>query len=431
MKKNNMIDAINNIDGDLIENYFRTEEKLVQVKTKKREPMWIKWVSIAACFCLFLSLAVVFLNRYSYSPPVYENAYLSASDVAKIFPRMNESGATSSYLKVYRPEDKPFKFDPLPTDEYINIYKINELSKKLSKEELNNLAGNVMPKLTTALGTSAGSFEKSEYDHDDSITVSYRQNGMTLDFEQTSGEKDYGLNFSRNRVWICNSSLPLTLNGKNVQVDQRLSEEEMLASIEWVRDILFEVFDCSFESVEVIYYCGEKHKYGVENISIYYYNNKSGDGCIGDHISLHFDNYANSSSEVESADIMRQCSISYYSYRIPIDEYYTVEAKSKLISLETAEELLANGYVFGDHFCPMCMAAQDKVSFDKYDYVSFEYVTDYYGDPARSIPFYAFYKKIGTSENGNIIYAKTYVCAVEVSGLKEYYRNQKDDHRFF
>ncbi len=139
--------------------------------------------------------------------------------------------------------------------------------------------------------------------------------------------------------------------------------------------------------------------------------------------------HANSSSETVSTDIIDKCSITYYSCRIPIDEYYTVEAKCKLISLETAEELLANGYVFGCHACPICMAAQDKVSFDKYDHVSFEYFGDYFGDPARSIPFYVFYKKIGTSENGNIIYAKTYVCAIEVSGLKEYYDAQKDNHK--
>ena len=44
------------------------------------------------------------------------------------------------------------------------------------------------------------------------------------------------------------------------------------------------------------------------------------------------------------------------------------------------------------------------------------------------IPFYAFYKEIGTSKNGNTIYAKTYVPAIEISGLEEYFERQKDNH---
>ena len=45
--------------------------------------------------------------------------------------------------------------------------------------------------------------------------------------------------------------------------------------------------------------------------------------------------------------------------------------------------------------------------------------------------FYAFYKKNGTSENGNEIYAKTYVAAIEVSGYKSYFKKQKDNHQNF
>ena len=44
------------------------------------------------------------------------------------------------------------------------------------------------------------------------------------------------------------------------------------------------------------------------------------------------------------------------------------------------------------------------------------------------MPFYAFYKKIGTAKNGNTIYAKTYVCAIETSGLDEYFEAQSKNH---
>ena len=55
-----------------------------------------------------------------------------------------------------------------------------------------------------------------------------------------------------------------------------------------------------------------------------------------------------------------------------------------------------------------------------------DYSTNY---PTGGVPFYAFYKKIGTAENGNICYAKTYVAAIEVSGYKEYFESQKNYHK--
>ncbi len=252
---------------------------------------------------------------------------------------------------------------------------------------------------------------------------------MLLEFEQENGNSDYGTAFSNNSVWVYNQQQPIYLNGKLLSIDQRQSEEEIIESLVWVRDILFDVFGRSFDSVEVVFDYGRTHEYGAENIDVYYYD-KTDDIRIGDYIYLNFDNYANSSSETESADIITNCSIKYYSYRKPMSEAFSVEAKCKLISLEEAEELLENGYVFGGHSCSLCMAAQEKVSFAEYDYVSFEYVSDYYGygEPARAIPFYAFYKKIGKADNGNIIYAKTYVCAVEVSGLEEYFKAQESNH---
>ena len=53
------------------------------------------------------------------------------------------------------------------------------------------------------------------------------------------------------------------------------------------------------------------------------------------------------------------------------------------------------------------------------------------GTPSIGIPFYAFYKNIGTSANGNTIYAKTYVPAIQVSGYEEYFESQKDNHRSY
>lgn len=103
-----------------------------------------------------------------------------------------------------------------------------------------------------------------------------------------------------------------------------------------------------------------------------------------------------------------------------------------MISLSDAEALLYNGYVFGGHSCNLCMAAQDKISFKGYDYVGFEYVFGRTagGELTDGVPFYTFYKQIGTAKNGNLIYAKTYVPAIEVSGYEEYFEAQTEKHNF-
>ena len=77
------------------------------------------------------------------------------------------------------------------------------------------------------------------------------------------------------------------------------------------------------------------------------------------------------------------------------------------------------------------MAQQNAVDFSDYDFVDIVYIkeTTDRGKPAALIPFYAFYKKIGIAENGNEIYAKTYVPAIRVSGYEEYFKSQEAEHR--
>ncbi len=452
MKSDNLIDAIGKIDDEFIEG--AAARKII--KRKKRK-IWI--LPTAAALCLLICVGVALLpslfeeapieiptdgqatneqDTGDYDPPIYEGAYLSAEDIAKIFGGIEDgvNGATSSYQKVYTAADRPLPRNPIPDEEYINIYKKNSMPKDLSKTEFEAFVNEIYPKLCTSLGIDPEEFQRHDFERDDELTASYRmvKDGRIyiIDFDQQSGKDDYFIGNAINRVWIDNGAGgQISLDGKKVQVDQRQSEEEMLKSLEWVRDALFEIFGRSFDSADIVYNYGETHEYGVKNIYVYYYN-KNGSINIGDRIVIHFDNYANSSNETESIDIIDRCSIAYYGLRVPIEDHYTAVAKCRLIDIEEAEELLFNGYVFGGHSCPICMASQEKVSFDGYDFVSFEYVgfPSYLDNPCV-IPFYKFYKRIDDAPNGNITYAATYVCAIEVSGMKEYFEAQEKNHGGF
>jgi hypothetical protein len=80
------------------------------------------------------------------------------------------------------------------------------------------------------------------------------------------------------------------------------------------------------------------------------------------------------------------------------------------------------------------MAEQDKVDFGEYDYVGMEYMTGSVLDsekrrvPYLRIPFYAFYKRLYVQRDGTIVYAKTYVPAIELSGYEEFFESQAAKH---
>ena len=77
------------------------------------------------------------------------------------------------------------------------------------------------------------------------------------------------------------------------------------------------------------------------------------------------------------------------------------------------------------------MNSQEKISFEDYDFVGFKYMYGYTNDKRVyrvAAPFYEFYKEIGITENGNKIYAKTYVAAFEVEGMDVYFNNQISKH---
>lgn len=74
MKKENISDALNNIDFDMIEDVYESTKE----KKKKLKSSWIKWGAIAACLCL-LVMGGIFGNlfRSPNAPDVPENNIIS------------------------------------------------------------------------------------------------------------------------------------------------------------------------------------------------------------------------------------------------------------------------------------------------------------------------------------------------------------------
>ena len=437
MKKKEWNEGLNYLDPDLVEKHIEQKERLRQ-KNKKGKGAWLRFGAIAACFLLIVSavIAVPMLQKANLPDvPTWDTAQYSAEDIAKLFDSMNLYGAsTNAYTKIYVPDSKYLYIGNMTDDEYLNLYQHTQTDKELNEMELNAFIDAFLPKLAESLDAPVPQYNIKDNNYSTGNTLS-----ASVDFG--SYYLSVSQNTQRNSLGLCNleDNKQIVIDGETIQIDQRLSDEEILDSIHSIKNKLFGIFGVSFSNAKVVRRFGSYTKHGVEHIDIYFYDesahdlNSSHPRPITDYISISFDNFSNYSGDIVSDSILTVSSVYYSKNRSDIgDTQYNVVANAKRISISEAEALLYNGYVFGGHSCPLCMRAQDKIDFEGYDFVDIEYVfkySDENGTPSIGIPFYAFYKNIGISENGNTIYAKTYVPAIEVSGYKEYFESQKDNHR--
>lgn len=404
---------------------------------------WKKYGAIAACFALIIGLGFgiaqfIKNNNSSKTPnspdiPVYNNAAFTAEDVAKLFlgADRNDAVATNAYTKIYVPDGSFLNIKEITSDEHLTVYQHSTPNTSLNKGELETLLAECLPLLSSSLGVSSPKY-----------TIKEESSPLGESLEMMTEAGNYRIVSMQNtdKTYINLSSLSqlgkITLDGETVQVDQKLSDREIIASLSSIKEKLFNIFGVTFTDAKVVRNYGPDNTCGVQWLYVYFYNkgahplNETQEIPVSDYISISFDNFENFAEDIVSERILSNSFVSYVKKRSDLLEEYQTVAMAKTISLKEAENLLYKGFVFGGHSCPLCMAEQDKVAFEGYDLVATEYVFGYdqEGKQSLGMPFYAFYKNIGTSQNGNIIYAKTYVPAIEISGLEEYFEAQKESH---
>ena len=433
MTNKNIFRCLGTLDPVLIDQAAPAEKA-----QKKKRNAWITWVSLAACLCLIVGAGVVLpMIRESQLPnvPTWDSAQYSAEEIANLFGSIKyDSVSTNAYTKIYVPDSKYLYIGNMTNGEYLNLYQYTQTDKELNEAELQNFIDAFLPKLTEALDVPVPQYNIQENKNSTGNTLSARVDigPYHLSISQNTQKSSLGLSkLADNRQ--------IVINGEVIQIDQRLSDEEILNSIQSIKNKLFDILNVSFPNAKVVRSFGSYTEHGAERVEIYFYDesahalNVAQDRPISDYLSISFDNFSNYSGDIVSDSMLTVSSVYYFKNRSNTgDTQYRVIANAKRISISEAEALLYNGYVFGGHSCPLCMRDQDKVSFEGYDFVDIEYVFGYDPQTLKStvgLPFYAFYKKIGTSENGNTVYAKTYVAAIEVSGYDAYFEGQKDEHR--
>ena len=439
MKEHEFLDGVSQIEADVVESFVAMDVRLQRKAGRsKSQRAWMRVGAVAACFAVIVGAVMVVptLWRMVTLPdvPTWDNPPYTAEEISKLFPMTLEGVATNAYTQVYVPDAKYLYIDEIPDDDYMNIYGYREIENELNQEEFKAFIDGILPPLADSLQVNVPQYqiEENHYDTGSTLSVSMETGVYSIHtYQKTTGSTFRLYNISG---W----NRKIILDGETVQVDQRLSDKEIIESIQSIKSKLFDIFNVSFTDVRIIREYDGYSKYGAEWVEIYFFDedahplNVMRSRPISDYICISFDNNENYAGDIVSNGILTVPTIVYFDRHNDVMETYPVIAQAKRISLKEAEALLYNGYVFGGHSCPLCMAAQDKVSFDGYDFVDMEYVLGVdtkKGQPLMALPFYAFYKKIGTSENGNSIYAKTYVAAIEVGGYEEYFNSQKDEHK--
>ena len=403
------------------ETYVQKKDRLQKKKT------WLRVGAVAAS--LLLTVGTIGATRLLRRVPTWDTAHYSAEEIAELFSaELDADVATNAYTKVYVPDEKYLYRNPVPQGDTLGVYEYTDTTKALNKAELQRFTDTILPTLSSSLGVPTPAYTVEEDKYDEKSLFAYAESGdYTVDVFQNGRYNLFSL-------YKLKGDRKIVLGGETVQIDQRCSDEEILASVASIRDKLFEIFHVSFSDAKVQRYYDYYSTYGATAVSVCFFDGNAHDlngfreGPVSDYICISFDNAENYSGDIVSSGVLHVCSICYLEYRV--EENVTLSANAKKISLHDAETLLYNGYVFGGHSCPLCMKEQEKVSFRGYDFVGLEYVfgRDAAGNETVGIPFYAFYKKIGTSQNGNAIYAKTYVAAIKVSGYEEYFESQTKSH---
>ena len=379
---------------------------------------------IAACLCILLCGASATALIASGNIPLDSFAVITADEIGKIMQTNTMSESTNTYKVIEVKSSEELKIFPIPEGEYLPIYE-TKLSE-LDEEELLMLAEYIIPKFEELFGfeLETDGVHRQENFHP-SVYLTYRSekgkwNDPRLEVKIDQRKDFYSIviDYSVNGK----NAPKLKLGESELISNESMTAEEKFAMHSAVRDVFCEIFEIDLPHYAdrtrgSYFYNGVTHpseNYSTEYAKDYY----------------NYDNYLTLYGGIGHEN---RVSISLKLYRKSIDDFCPAVMQAKKITLEEAEELLYKGYVFGGHTCTACMAEQDKIDFEGYDYVGLEYV---FGKERAydtiGVPFYVFFKLIDSTEYEDFTvyqYAKTYVPAIKVRGLDRYFRLQSEKHK--
>lgn len=367
-------------------------------------------------------------SRPQYSPqvpvdvPKYDEAGFTAEELGVLFSA--SFGDTIYYDQVGFPNDQLSDLASPPNADYINIYQSADCEAATQKVA-KGVMYDILPRLEILLDEKLPApklftenvWEVNPQNHH--ITIKNYAGGIEITCK------------TGNSYTMSSEDPALKINGISLSVRSTDTDQQVMESLSTVIPYLEDVFDMDLSGYKIYrnYAFSENMGY-LSYMEVYLYSNEH----VVDPLLEQYEdlprrylsgeilclNFSQTDREGEMDTVICR-GIEFITQ--PQSWFEPVEQR-KMLTLAEAEALLAKGYVFCPHYCPLCLQEQGAVDFSNYDRVSLEYV---YGKD-YAIPFYTFYKKLGDNADGSVRYAKTMIPAVDATGMEEYFENQLQYH---
>lgn len=430
MKQEEWNEGLNHLDPDLTAQYVEQKDRYSQKKQQTRR-RWLRGGAVAACLALLVGRAILLSNTRK-SPPA-EVVVLRAEELAAVFgSHAIDSPVTNVYTTVYSPSEEYLQLNPATYSQYIPLYyatKPPEIKARLQEF------------IDEHLETAGDFFGIQSRDYQ--ITFGYRGYYGAQVADARSRLSFSVENNLLNTYFYSLDDDRLTVNGNTVSLLASDTDEEMEYKLRDTAAYLCDVFGKDYTAAKI------HRKYsdsGLSSITVYLYTPEDTGfpsqfpqtPIASEYMVLTFHTDTGRGTIYnwgEPKDKAFLIDVQLYETVRPWNEYYQVSGVAEMLTLEEAEELLEKGYVFSNHVCKLCMENQMGVDFSDYTYVALEYVFDedaylnFNRVKRPCIPFYTFYKYLGQTDQGMGSYAKTYVPAIKVPDLEEYFEKQTALHQ--
>jgi len=421
-KAKKLFGSITNIGDDIIEEAQATT-------ARKKASAWMKWSAMAACLCL---IAVGIFAAIGGENPS-DRVVISAEDL--VWGTGLGSNGTTNYAARRFDGDEGIPVSPVMdnTDaEELSVYRsLNAQNSNQTYELLLSWVEDISKQAQDNLGIELECsnevenvlMNKTKYDSDAPLSDQY-------------------MYYLRTNLYYNDAVLTLSCvsegNVTSYDLDGIVSLYEAVTKEPFptLADPTAEELVAAVKPIVMFVNKLTGRNYALEPSSVYEHSD-------GEVIGLHFNQMIHSGSVLSTQMFEQPGSLHiqlqndgtgvFHLAKVSIlEDYYEYIGEYKLISLPEAEEYLNKGYSFGGIQCPVCKADANtqSVDFSAYDFVQIEYYSNLM---EFALPYYAFYKHIETGEypNGEGAYedyAVTYVPAICVEGLEEYFKEQETQH---
>ena len=335
--------------------------------------------------------------------------------------------STKQFSFCYAPDIKYLYIDPVSTDATINIYK-RQYQESLSIGDAHSLADKFFPKIASALNAPIPPkpYKIETNSNRTHISIEYPEDYWQYRFNVY----DY---LSLDYIAFSTATSSIQLGDQSLSINNLKTDEEFINKLSGAKQKLSDLFEVQFNDIKVVSeYNDDENTSEPFFITVYFYNKsahplnsqKTGKP-FSDYICIE---YVNASPNKETGESNEGV---YYL----IDVIYQTNqteliciGQEELLSVEKAAEYLTKGYVLQyEKYCSLCTAQKNPSAYIGYDYVSMEYIGGY-DDGDLTLPYYVFYKNTGTTKNGKMIFSKSYVPVIEVTGYEEYFENKHAQH---